>query len=55
MILAFYDAFAERAYLRLAWLLGGFSNFKLPADKILNQNGFCKIHLLLFNVQWDLD
>ena len=31
---------------------GGFSNFKLPVDKILNQNGFCKVHLLLFNVQW---
>ena len=25
------------------------------ADNISNQNGFGKVHLLLFNVQWDLD
>ena len=25
------------------------------ADNISNQNGFRKVHLLLFNVQWDLD
>ena len=33
---------------------GGFSDFKLP-DNISNQNGFGKVHLLLFNFQWDLD
>ena len=55
MILAFYDAFAERAYLRLTWLFLADSPILSGADNISNQNGFGKVHLLLFNVQWDLD
>ena len=54
MISAFYDAFAERAYLRLAWFLEDSPILSCP-DKTLNQNGFGKVHLLLFNAQWDLD
>ena len=54
MILAFYDAFAELAYLRLAWLFLADSPILSCADNISNQNGFVKVHLLLFNVQWDL-
>ena len=55
MILAFYDAFAELAYLYLAWLFLADSPILSWADNISNQNDFGKVHLLLFNVQWDLD
>ena len=55
MILAFYDAFAELAYLRLAWPFLADSPILSCADNISNRNGFGKVHLLLFNVQWDLD
>ena len=55
MILAFYDAFAELAYLSLAWPFLADSPISSCADNISNRNGFGKVHLLLFNVQWDLD
>ena len=55
MILTFNDAFAELAYLRLAWLFLADSPILSCADNISNQNGFGKIHLLLFNAQWYLD
>ena len=50
MISAFYDAFGEGANLRLEWLFAD-SPILNRADKISNQNGFCKVPLLLFNVQ----
>ena len=55
MILAVYDAFAELAYLRLAWPFLADSPILSCADNISNQNGFGKVHLLLFNFQWYLD
>ena len=55
MIFAFNDAFAELAYLRLAWLFLADSPILSCADNISNQNGFGKVHLLLFNFQWYLD
>ena len=55
MIFAFNDAFAELAYLRLAWLFLADSPILSCVDKISNQNSFGKVHLLLFNVQWYLD
>ena len=55
MILAFYDAFAKLAYLRLAWLFLADCPILSCADNISNQNGFGKVHLLLFNFQWYLD
>ena len=55
MILAFYDAFAERAYLRLTGLFLADSPILSCADNISNQNSFVKVHSLLFNFQWDLD
>ena len=55
MILAFYDAFAEFAYLCLAWLFLADSPILSYADNISNENGFGKVHLLLFNVQWYLE
>ena len=55
MIFAFNDAFAELAYLRLAWLFLADSPILSCADNISNQNSFGKVHLLLFNVQWYLD
>ena len=43
------------AYLRLAWPFLADSPISSCADNISNQNGFGKVHLFLFNVQWDLD
>ena len=50
----YYYAFVERANLRLAWLWVD-PKILNCADKISNQNGFGTVHLLLLNVQWDLD
>ena len=50
----YYYAFVERANLRLAWLWVDPTILNC-ADKISNQNGFGTVHLLLLNVQWDLD
>ena len=50
----YYYAFVERANLRLAWLWVDPIILNC-ADKISNQNGFGTVHLLLLNVQWDLD
>ena len=52
--LDYYYAFVERANLRLAWLWVDPTILNC-ADKISNQNGFGTVHLLLLNVQWDLD
>ena len=54
MILNYYYAFLERANLRLEWLWADPTILNC-ADKISNQNGFDTVHLLLLNVQWDLD
>ena len=53
MILNYYDVFGERANLRLAWLWGDPPILNC-ADKISNQNGFGRVHLLLLNFQWYL-
>ena len=50
----YYYAFVERANLRLAWIWVDPTILNC-ADKISNQNGFGTVHLLLLNVQWDLD
>ena len=54
MILNYYDVFGERANLRLAWLWGD-PQILSCADKISNQNGFGRVHLVLLNFQWYLD